>query len=308
MNVTHKVISKFTLLPCSQEYEDLDEILARFVQPMAAFARDLLTHKCYRTASRGDHKTLEKLLTQEKEKDPKRIPYFFSVSAKYPGKFVLAYQPAKKPRIEYVTVTPDGFRYRNQVHSSVNELVKWFKENYQKPIPRPIPSTAMQVPTHITQNIDPNLYPHLQAAVDTAHQQRGASSTPYTPSQWVNATPTPQYGQQGSYPHHQQPYGNYGYQHGGQYGGSQYGHGGGSYQRGPGGAGTWGHPPNWTTSIPRTPMQTPGRTPAYTPSQTPRSFMGSLYGTPGPTPPGRGPHPMQPRRPGSPSGTPLLDE
>ena len=105
-------------------------------------------------------------------------PYFFSVSKKYPGKFVLAYQPARKPQVEYVSVTPDGFWYRNQTHSSVNFLVKYCS----KPVPRPIPTMTAQVPTHITQNIDPNLYPRLQAAVDTAHQQRGASSTPYTPS------------------------------------------------------------------------------------------------------------------------------
>lgn len=303
----------------------MDEILARFVQPMAAFARDLLTHKCHRAAGGGDTKTLERLLAQEKEKNPKRIPYFFSVSKKYPGKFVLAYQPARKPRIEYVTVTPDGFRYRNQNHSSVNDLVKWFKENYQKPVPRPIPTMTTQVSTHITQNIDPNLYPHLQAAVDTAHQQRGASSTPYTPSQWVNMTPTPQYGQQpSSYPaHHQQQqqvYGSYGYQqqqqqqqHGGQFGGSQYGHGAGGqyggYQQRQG-ATVWGQPTNWAAvqrtpmqTPGRTPMQTPGRTPAYTPSQTPRSFMGSIFGTPAPTPtpPGRGHR-------GVPPGTPVLDE
>lgn len=39
-----------------QEFEDLDEIVARYVQPMASFARDLLNHKYYQDCSGGDRK------------------------------------------------------------------------------------------------------------------------------------------------------------------------------------------------------------------------------------------------------------
>lgn len=39
-----------------QEFEDLDEIVARYVQPMASFARDLLGHKYYHECSGGDRK------------------------------------------------------------------------------------------------------------------------------------------------------------------------------------------------------------------------------------------------------------
>ena len=209
----------------TQEYEDLDEILARYIQPMAAYARDLLTHKCYRAASGGERKELETLLSTEKEKNPKRIPYYFSASKQLPGKFILAYQPSNKPILEHFSVAPDGFRYRNQVHSGVNELIKWFKVHYRDPIPRPIPS---HVPSHVmvaSQNVGPGLLSSLQAAVHTAQQQRGGAggssgSTPYTPSQWVNTTPTPQYGQQQPYSHqygysYQQSQ-QYGHAHGGQ--------------------------------------------------------------------------------------------
>lgn len=44
----------FTVSP--QEFEDLDEIVARYVQPMASFARDLLNHKYYQDCSGGDRK------------------------------------------------------------------------------------------------------------------------------------------------------------------------------------------------------------------------------------------------------------
>lgn len=282
----------------------MDEILARFIQPMATYARDLLSHKCYRAARGGDNKVLEKLLGDEKAKNPKRIPYFFSSSKQYPGKFVLAYQPGSKARFEYVTVIPDGFRYRNQISSSVNDLVTWFKAHYRDPIPRPIPTTS--VPPHVmaaSQRVDPNMFSHLQAAVNTAHQRGGTTgSTPYTPSQWVTS-PTPQY--RAAY---SQQYGGYAYQQG-QYGGSQYGHGhsgsyGGYHQKG-----GWNPPPNWTPSqsIPRTPTHTPGRTPAYTPTQTPQSYMGgSLQGTP--LPYGRVSYLHGRRTPVSPMSTPLMDE
>lgn len=39
-----------------QEFEDLDEIVARYVQPMASFARDLLSHKYYHECHGGDRK------------------------------------------------------------------------------------------------------------------------------------------------------------------------------------------------------------------------------------------------------------
>lgn len=51
LDVSH---GAFTFFP--QEFEDLDEIVARYVQPMASFARDLLNHKYYQDCSGGDRK------------------------------------------------------------------------------------------------------------------------------------------------------------------------------------------------------------------------------------------------------------
>lgn len=38
-------------------------------------------------------------------------------------------------RIEYVTITPDGFRYRSQIFPTVNGLFRWFKDHFQDPVP-----------------------------------------------------------------------------------------------------------------------------------------------------------------------------
>lgn len=268
---------------------------------MAANAKDIVLNKNYRQANGGNSDELKKLLHEEKARNPKRIPYFFSASKQIPGKFVLGYQPGSKPRIEYVTVTPDGFRYRNRVHDSVNNLLKWFKEHFQEPVPRPVQASSSsggvsmggaQIPSHISRNLD---YSQLQAAVNTANQQHSVTSnTPYTPTHLAYSnTPTPQYGGQqhyGSYGGHQQRGSAYPRPRGGQQqfmGGGQFG----------GSRGTGG---SWRTDWNSHSAQTPGRTPAYTPSQTPHS-VSSVYGTP---PVGR----MTPQHRLEPPGTPVRDE
>lgn len=55
-----------------QEFEDLDEIIARHIQPMAAFARDILYFKYYKDSEGGKREILDKVLIDEKKKAPSR--------------------------------------------------------------------------------------------------------------------------------------------------------------------------------------------------------------------------------------------
>ncbi|XP_075913226.1 transcription elongation factor SPT6-like [Petromyzon marinus] len=81
-----------------EEFEDLDEIIARHVQPMASLARDLLSHKYYRESTGGDtRRCVEELLAKAKRDRPSQIPYLISASTEFPGKFLLGYQPRNKP-------------------------------------------------------------------------------------------------------------------------------------------------------------------------------------------------------------------
>ncbi|XP_072099804.1 transcription elongation factor SPT6 [Mobula birostris] len=126
----------------NEEFEDLDEITARYVQPMASFARDLLYHKYYQDCNGGDRKKMEEILSKSKREKPSFIPYFISASKELPGKFLLGYQPRAKPRVEFVTVTPEGYRYRGQVFPTVNGLFRWFKDHFQDPVPGITPSST----------------------------------------------------------------------------------------------------------------------------------------------------------------------
>ncbi|GFO10563.1 LOW QUALITY PROTEIN: transcription elongation factor spt6, partial [Plakobranchus ocellatus] len=118
-----------------EEFEDLDEIIARYIQPIAATVRDVMSFKYYKDSEGGKREILDKFLTEEKKKSNSKIPYLLSASKQYPGKFMLSYMPRNIPRHEYVTITPEGMRYRGQIFSSVNSLIRWFKEHFRDPIP-----------------------------------------------------------------------------------------------------------------------------------------------------------------------------
>lgn len=57
-----------------QEFEDLDEITARYIQPMASFARDLLGHKYFQECN-GGNKEVETALLLGMGKKINLCPY-----------------------------------------------------------------------------------------------------------------------------------------------------------------------------------------------------------------------------------------
>lgn len=126
----------------SEEFEDLDEIIARHINPMAGYARDLLTFKYYRSELGGMRDYAEKLLNDEKKSNPNKIHYFLSASKSYPGKFMISYMPRQSCKHEYISVTPEGFRFRQQIFENVNALMKWFKEHFKDPIPVATPNST----------------------------------------------------------------------------------------------------------------------------------------------------------------------
>ncbi|XP_034662685.1 transcription elongation factor SPT6-like [Drosophila subobscura] len=131
----------------TDEYEDLDEIVARYINPMAAAARDLIEYKYYKKnatpANGNEREFMEQLLRDEKAKDPKKIHYLFTASKSIPGKFLLSYLPRTKVCTEYVTVMPEGYRFRGLVFHSVDSLLRWFKEHWLDPTASPAINTPM---------------------------------------------------------------------------------------------------------------------------------------------------------------------
>uniref|UniRef100_A0A3P8TS79 Transcription elongation factor SPT6 n=1 Tax=Amphiprion percula TaxID=161767 RepID=A0A3P8TS79_AMPPE len=231
-------------LTVTWEFEDLDEITARYIQPMASFARDLLGHKYFQECSGGNKEKMEELLVRTKREKPTFIPYFISACKDLPGKFILGYQPRGKP-IEYVTITPDGFRYRSQIFPTVNGLFRWFKDHYQEPVPI-TPSNSSRTRTPASLNATPaNINIALTRAVNAlprnmTSQMFNAIAAVTGQGQNPNTTPA-------------------------QWGSSQYGYGG-STGGGGGGSSSAYH----VFATPQQPIATPMMTPSYsytTPSQ-----------------------------------------
>ncbi|XP_060521956.1 transcription elongation factor SPT6 isoform X2 [Cylas formicarius] len=216
----------------TEEFEDLDEIIARHVNPMASHARDLLYFRYYKDTGGGLKDRAEEYLKEEKKRNPSKIHYVVSASKNFPGKFLLSYLPRNKVRHEFVTVTPEGFRFRQQMFDSVQSVFKWFKEHFRDPIPGGTPSTprmlssgrtpysggsgstpynSMETIQRVAQNLPSHMLQSLSAVANqTPHHPHTPGggygnyiTTPYTPSgQTPFMTPyhtphaqTPRYGQ-----------------------------------------------------------------------------------------------------------------
>ncbi len=164
----------------TEEFEDLDEILARYIKPMANTVSDIITHKYYRDLSKplpsatpsgsatpaqttttsstsgpplsstDGQRILNNLLLEDKRRNPTRIRYYITISREYPTKFLLSYMPIRKPMHEYFTVTPNGVRFRSKMFPTLTETLNWFKMHYNDnaitPSPMRTSTTNIRVP------------------------------------------------------------------------------------------------------------------------------------------------------------------
>jgi transcription elongation factor SPT6 len=110
---------------------------------MASYARDVLNFKYYKAME--NKIVAEQHLIKEKEKSSNKIHYIIFASKEYPGKFILSYLPKSKVHHEFITIRPEGFRFRQQSFDSLNLLFKWFKEHYRDPVPSGTPSATPAV-------------------------------------------------------------------------------------------------------------------------------------------------------------------
>lgn len=63
-----------------EEFEDLDEILARYVNPMAAYASELLECHYYKPEVDGIEEKANEIMKEQKKANPARIPCILSAS------------------------------------------------------------------------------------------------------------------------------------------------------------------------------------------------------------------------------------
>jgi len=109
-------------------YDDLDDIIANFVDPMVNFAETVFNHRRFKAGKRSE---IDAFLGEAKRQNPKEIAYVIAVCYEDPGRFQLCYQPGKKVIREFITVTPKGLRYRKKYLKSAERVVDFFKRHWQ---------------------------------------------------------------------------------------------------------------------------------------------------------------------------------
>jgi transcription elongation factor SPT6 len=114
------------------EYEDLDELVVRFIDPIAAAMRALSTHRKWRGGpENGPAKSWEEIqdeLRLEKE-SATFTGYCLAPDTQRPGAFFIAHHIGPAPRREYFVVLPDGFYFRKKMYGTVEHMLASFKRN-----------------------------------------------------------------------------------------------------------------------------------------------------------------------------------
>jgi len=109
-----------------EKYDELDELVAEFVSGMNDKKHQMQTHDKFKFGSEED---IKELLQDEKAEDPSTIPYFLSYSYKEPGRFLLSYIPGSNVQHEYISLVPQGFRFRGAIFEKPSHLIRWFKKH-----------------------------------------------------------------------------------------------------------------------------------------------------------------------------------
>lgn len=126
-----------TLTIDNETFEDLDEVIDRYVDPLVGHLKSMLSYRKFRKGSKNE---VDELLRAEKAENPMRIVYSFGISHEHPGTFILSYIRSTNPHHEYVGLYPKGFRFRKRDFDNIDRLVSYFQKNIDKPPPDAGPS------------------------------------------------------------------------------------------------------------------------------------------------------------------------
>ncbi|KAL7097578.1 hypothetical protein ACP275_10G153200 [Erythranthe tilingii] len=126
-------------------FEDLDEVMDRYVYPLVANLKAMLNYRKFRSGSKTE---VDALLKKEKSENPKMVVYWFRICYEHPGSFLLSHIRNSNKYDEYVTLYPKGFKFRKTTFDDIGSLMKHFQTNINKPFSpaKSIGSAAAMVP------------------------------------------------------------------------------------------------------------------------------------------------------------------
>ncbi|XP_073273008.1 transcription elongation factor SPT6 homolog isoform X2 [Primulina huaijiensis] len=126
-------------------FEDLDEVMDRYVDQLVAHLKAMLNYRKFR---RGTKYEVDELLKIEKSENPMRIVYCFGISHEHPGTFILTYIKGSNPHHDYIGLYPKGFKFRKRMFEDIDRLVAYFQRHIDDPLDSSpsIRSVAAMVP------------------------------------------------------------------------------------------------------------------------------------------------------------------
>ncbi|KAF9599355.1 hypothetical protein IFM89_036812 [Coptis chinensis] len=107
-------------------FEDLDEVMDRYVDPLVTHLKAMLNYRKFR---RGTKAEVDDLLRNEKSENPMRIVYCFGISHEHPGTFILFYIKNTNPHHELISLYPKGFKFRKRTFEEIDRLVAYFQKH-----------------------------------------------------------------------------------------------------------------------------------------------------------------------------------
>ncbi|GKV29000.1 hypothetical protein SLEP1_g37984 [Rubroshorea leprosula] len=135
-----------TLTIGEDTFEDLDEVMDRYVDPLVAHLKAMLSYRKFRMGTKAE---VDEFLRIEKSEFPMRIVYCFGISHEHPGTFILTYIRSTNPHHEYVGLYPKGFKFRKRMFEDIDRLVAYFQRHIDDPqheLAPSIRSVAAMVP------------------------------------------------------------------------------------------------------------------------------------------------------------------
>ncbi|XP_071726700.1 transcription elongation factor SPT6 homolog isoform X2 [Rutidosis leptorrhynchoides] len=111
-------------------FEDLDEVMDRYVDPLVTHLKTMLGYRKFRDGAKAE---VDESLRKEKFENPSRIVYAFGISHEYPGTFILTYIRSSNPHHEYVGLYPKGFKFRKKMFEEIDRLVAYFQRHVDDP-------------------------------------------------------------------------------------------------------------------------------------------------------------------------------
>ncbi|KAL8254572.1 hypothetical protein R6Q59_032793 [Mikania micrantha] len=126
-------------------FEDLDEVMDRYVDPLVTNLKTMLAYRKFRDGGKAE---VDESLRKDKNENPSRIVYSFGISYEHPGTFILTYIRSSNPHHEYVGLYPKGFKFRKKMFEEIDRLVAYFQRHIDDPLDAgpSIRSVAAMVP------------------------------------------------------------------------------------------------------------------------------------------------------------------